>query len=296
VPEKLDDLEKEITVQHRAKLNAMAISTAKTFKYRAGSNINPSNYRWIPGQFYPVRSMDDVQELVVTPPDINLEREEQILRTWAEQYMGSADFGLANPLSSLTEARTAQEIRAIQASARQALSLRGTLFQKAMGDVYNELFDLWHEYGPEEVWVKVTGSEPMRFTKEDLQGDYEFIPTGVIGETDRALEASKALSRIEVLLRAQQAGIGDEFEFMFGEAILDWLEKDDVRVARRILRRRRPEEVQAIRQQRAQQQQAEEAARRNEAMDPVTAEAALDRIKQKSKQTTGFGPNQKVAM
>lgn len=294
VPEKLDELEKEIIVQHRAKLNAMAINTAKTFKMRTSSGVNVSNMRWIPGQIFPVRNMEDIQEMIVSPPDINLEREEQILRTWAEQYLGSADFGLSNPLSSLTEARTAQEIRAIQASSRQALSLRGELFQLMMGQVYGEMFDLWHLYGPEEVWVRVTDSPPLRLTKEELQGDFVFHVTGTIGETDPGLEAAKALSRIQVLLQAQQVGLGDEFELSLGEALMDWLEKDDIRAARRIVRRRSPEQVNQLRQARAQQEAAEMAARRNEAMDATTLEGALDRIAQKSKKTTGFGKNQQV--
>ena len=50
VPEKLDDLEKEVTFQHRQKLNRMMISNAPTFLYRMNSMINPNNFQWIPGQ------------------------------------------------------------------------------------------------------------------------------------------------------------------------------------------------------------------------------------------------------
>jgi hypothetical protein len=264
VPEKLDDLEYEIIQQHRAKLNRMTIANAPTFTYEIGSGITPSNYRWIPGQFYPVKRQGAVQPMVIPNIDISFEREEQILRTWAEEYLGGTDFGLANPLSSMSEARTATEINAIQGRARQSLSLRGTLFQRMMGEVYREMLDLWLTWGDPKVWVQVTGGEPIKLSREDLQGQFELQPTGTIGEQDPQMEAQKSLARVQVLMQAKMNNIaGDEYEIDLGKALLDWMEKDDVRTARNLIRKRSPEEVQQIQQQRQamlQEQQQREAA------------------------------------
>lgn len=257
VPEKLSDLDWEITYQHRAKLNRMMIANAPTFMYRMHRNVNPQNFRWIPGQMVPVMDPTDVAPMQVPNLDMSFEREEQILKTWGEQYLGATDFSLSNPLSSLNEPRTKYEIEQVQASARQSLSLRGLVFQKMLEEVYDEFFDLWLTYGPDEIFARVTGEEPVRLSKEDLEGDYLFVCTGSIGQEDPALEASKALARVQILNQMAQAPglLGNEFELNLGEAVMDWLEKDDIRAARRIVRRRTPEEIQKLEQEQAQQQQ-----------------------------------------
>jgi hypothetical protein len=259
IPEKLDDLEFEIIQQHRAKLNRMTIANAPTFSYRVGQGINPANYKWIPGQFFPRRNADDVTPMVIPSLDISFEREEQILRTWVEDYLGGVDFGLASPESSLNEPRTATEIQAIQGRSRQSLSLRGTLFQRMMGEVWQEMLDLWLMWGDQETFIDVTGGQPIKLTKEQMQGKFELVPTGTIGEQDPQMLAAKAQQRVLLLMQAKQADImGDEWDIDLGQAVLDWMEHDDPRAAKRILRKRSPQEIQQVvqmRQQMMQQQQ-----------------------------------------
>jgi hypothetical protein len=259
VPEKLDDLEFEIIQQHRGKLNRMTIANAPTFTYRVGQGINPANYKWIPGQFYPTRNPDDVRPMVIPNLDISFEKEEQILRTWVEDYLGGVDFGLANPLSSMSEPRTATEISAIQGRQRQSLSLRGLLFQRMMQGVYREMYDLWMLWGDPQVYIELTGGVPVKLTKEEMQGQFELVPTGTIGEQDPQMETQKALARIQLYMQAKSSGLlGDEWQIDLGQALLDWAEKDDVRAAKRILRKSTPEEMQAMQQARQQAMQAQQ--------------------------------------
>lgn len=262
VPEKLDDLEYEIIQQHRAKLNRMTIANAPTFSYRVGTGINPANYKWIPGQFYPRRNADDVTPMMIPNLDMSFEREEQILRTWVEDYLGGVDFGLANQNSSLTEARTATEISAIQGRSRQSLALRGLLFQRMMQGVYREMFDLYMTWGDPRIYIELTGGTPVELTKEQLQGQFELVPTGTIGEQDPQMESQKAIGRIQLLMQAKSANlIGDEYDVDIGQALVDWMEKDDIRASKRIIRKRSPEEIQQVvqaRQQVLEQQQMQE--------------------------------------
>lgn len=257
IPEIIDDLEAEITFEHRAKLNRMTIANSPSFAYRVDSHIRPENFKWVPGQFYPMRNPQvDLVPMQIPNLDVSFEREEQILRTWAEERLGGVDFGLANPLSSLTEARTAREIGAIQDRSRRSLSLRGTLWQKMFQEVYHEMFDLWTVFGPPEVWINVTGGEPIRLTKEELQGQFIFQLTGTIGERDPVLETQTALARLQTLIQIASLGIiPPEFDLNMGVALQDWLEKSDARLARRILRIRSLQEVQQI--QAEQQRKAE---------------------------------------
>lgn len=293
VGEKIDDLDAEATHQHRAKLNRATIANSPTFLVRSGANIEASNWRWLPGQFYPVQNPQaDVVPLNIPNLDISFERSEDHLRQWAEQLLGSADMAI-NTNTATQEARTAEEIRAIQSVARNALSLRGEMFQDCMSEIYNEFFDMWHEWGPEEIWVNVTGSEPQRYTKEQLQGDFQLIPTGKIGEQDEAMEAQRKLARMQVLLQIQEmGGLGDEYELSLPTAILDWLESEDLRAARRIVRKRDPQEVQQIQAQRQQQAEQQQALASNQAQSPEELEMQLKEIEKKSP----HGGRQKVQL
>lgn len=198
--------------------------------------------------------------------------------------MGSPDLGLANPLSSLTEARTAREIQAIEAKADRALSLRGALFQDAMNKVWQSWFDMWHTFGPQEQWVRFTGGqEPVRLTKEDLQGEFLFTVNGTIGRGDPQFEAQRSLATMQILAQMAQSGLQiDRFEVDVGAAMQDWLEKTDSRLARRVLRERSEEEIKQIQQQRQQRQQLVEAAEANLPLDPQELGIALAEMQKKA--------------
>lgn len=256
IPEKIDDIDFEVTKQHRYKLNRSEIATAPTLIYRPGAGINPATWRWIPGQMMPAANPAlDVREMQFSQLDIVFEREEQNLLTWVEQFLGGTDFGLSTPMASMSEPRTATEIGAIGDRARQSLSLRGLLFQHMMmKPVYREMFDLWHVHGDDAVWAYTTASDPIRLTKEELQGQFVFQPTGVIGEQDRAVEEQKALMRIKILSELQPI-IGPRYELDLGEAVEDWLQKADLRYSKRVLRRRTDEEMADVIKKQQEQQQ-----------------------------------------
>lgn len=251
VGEKLDDLDRQIISSARARINNELISTAPTFKFRRSSRVNLRGHHWIPGQGIPVDEMDDLDVLPIPERQIVHIQEEQILRTWAEEYLGGTDFGLTSQ-NSLTEPRTATEIRGIQNRARQALSMRGHLFKAGMQALADAFFDMHMEYGDDEVWIAVTESEPIKLTREDLQGNYTFQIVPTIGEQDSALEAEKKLRRLQILMQAKQAGLEDTFRINLGEALIDYLESEDLRSARRIIEPMSEEEIAALRQRQAQ--------------------------------------------
>ena len=295
VPEKLNDLEKEVTFQHRQKLNRMMMENAPSWIYGRNSGFNPGNVHWLPGQFYEVANIQNaVLPMPVPQVSPSEVQEEQILQTWADEYIGGQDFGNSNVLSNLQEPRTATEIRGIQNNASQALSLRGALFQEALRGVYDDFFELWHTYGPDEVVVKATlDADPIRLTKKEMQGNFRIQVIGTIGQQDPQFESAKRLSIIQVLLQVAQAGaLGDRYEMDLGEAVLDWLEGEDVRLASRVLRQRTPEEVQQIREQRQRQEDLMRRALSNQELDRDEAGevAALNMVKK----NVPFGGAQRV--
>lgn len=263
IPEKLDDLEAQMTATERAKLNRNAIVTAPTLKYKPNRLINPATWKFIPGQMFPTNDPhNDVVPLEMQNIDLVFDSEIEKLRTWSEDYIGGPDYGLAES-GSMSEPRTAEEIRAIGSKARMSLSMRGLQMQLCYKKIWGEFFDLWHSVGPETVYVRVTGGdEPIKLTKEELQGKFFFQCTGTIGTSDPQYEAQRAQARLIIL--AQLKPLAEpQYEINLGEAIADWLEKDDLRLMKRVVRKRSPEELQQIEQQMQQaaaQQQAQEVA------------------------------------
>jgi hypothetical protein len=162
------------------------------------------------------------------------------------------------------------------------------MFQKMMGEVYNEFFELWHQYGPQDAYVRVTGGDdPLKITREGMQGNFVFQPTGTIGEQDPALEAQKAQNRLFVLMQIAQNGLAEpQYELNLGEAVADYLEKDDIRLSKRIMRRRSPQEVQAIVQEQQRKAQAAENTLINE---PQSLEELETGVKELQKQAPNKG-------
>lgn len=256
IPEKVDDLEFEMTQQHRYKLNRATIATAPTFIFDPSSGINPSTWHWIPGQMMPARRPDLLRVLEMPQLDVVFEREEQILRTWVEEHIGGIDFGLSNPLSSLSEPRTATEINQISSKARQSLSLRGLLAQRMLNEVWNEMFDLQIAYGDDKMMIRTSGmQEPIQLTKEELQGKYVFQCTGTIGETDPQMEAQKSIALFQLLMQGKEL-VEPKYEIDLGAAFIDLLEKNDIRLSKKIVRQRTPQEIQMAMQKMQEQQAA----------------------------------------
>lgn len=260
IPQKIDDMDAEVTAQHRAKLNRMAIANSPTMKFKPGRHINPSVWKFFPGQMMPTPDpVGDVVPLVFPNLDMSYDNEVQMLQVYIESYLGGTDYGLTGN-STLTEPRTATEIQAIQGQARQSLSMRGLIFKLALNRLFRELLDLEISLGPKERYIQVTGGdEPFLLTKEELQGQFLINCTATIGSSDPVMEAQKAQNSI-ILLAQMKPLVEPQFEINLGAAVQDWMEKYDIRLMKRVMRERSPEEIQQIRQAQkqmlaAQQQQ-----------------------------------------
>lgn len=266
LPQLLNDIDAEITMVHRARLNRAQISTSPSFAYRPGSGFNPDMVNWMPGAFYPFqRPGQDVVPLA-TPPMDNFElQEEQFLRTWAEELAGSTDFGLTNPLSQTRDARTAKEIGAITDSAALSSIIAGSDFAQTQEEVADEWFDAWHTFGPNQIWVARTSAAPMMMTKADLAGNFRFNMASNITEGGPQARAQQALSRFATLLQVGQAA-GVKYELDLGEALRDWLEKEDPRFVARVMRERTPQEIQQIVQKQQRDQELARKALTNQKM------------------------------
>jgi hypothetical protein len=86
------------------------------------------------------------------------------------------------------------------------------LFQTGMTKVHTQLWRLWQEFGPEEEYMRVAGnSEPIKITKEEIDDDYDIVPSGTPANTSQALNLARAREMLQIFA-ADQTGIIDKHE------------------------------------------------------------------------------------
>jgi len=178
IPEMIHDLQVEINSQHNAKTDNMAIGNSKAFVYRKGSIRNAGNWKFRPGAMFPVaRGPDDVREIPHQSMDFSFNAEEENLRAWAEEYIGTPDFGISN-INQRVERRTATEVQQIQQSTGAVAELTLRRYQESMRRVHRQTLFLWAQYGDPTVLVRVAGGEPITFIRYDIYRDFDLVPTG----------------------------------------------------------------------------------------------------------------------
>jgi len=266
IGELIDDIDEMITKNHRSKLNAMAIANSPTFKYRLGSNINPNNMKWIPGQMYPVMSMNDIEPMNIPSNDTSFDNEENNLRFWVEGTVGSADFAFREQKS---EARTAQEVQAIQSITVSAQTLKVSRFQREMKNVYRKIWNLWMQYGPDKFTTFSVDGSVRHSSKFDMDAKFDMDPTATFGDNNPEGRKAKAQQRLETVILLAERGIlpliQTQYDVDIGAAVKDLFDKDDYAASGRIMRKRSDEEIAQIQQQQQEQAQQQAAQEQNAA-------------------------------
>jgi len=243
LPEILDHYQTVLTVQENAKLDRMTLANSLQFKYRIGA-VNMKNIRFIPGQGIGVHRMEDLQELPIQNLDVSFDQEMTKVRGLAESYIGQPDIA-----ATASDRRTAFEISELTSMGKQVFSFDSRLFKDSLTKLYDQVFELWIQFGPDQVEVRITGSQPIVLTKQDILGNFVIVPSGDFTVLSRTLEVQKAFSELQLAL-GDTSGAIDQYA-----AWENYLIKSDPRGSKRILRSR--EEFQQIQQQQqAAQQQA----------------------------------------
>lgn len=230
VPELVYDLQTEINAQHNAKLDNMAIQNSKSFIFRAGSIRNPSQWTWRPGAFFPVRRMDDIQPITHQVMDFSFNAEEENLRAWAEEYVGTPDFGISN-INQRVERRTATEIEQIQRSTGAVAESVVEHYQESMRRLHRQTLALWGQYGDDSAVIRVAGDQAIRFNRFDLYKEFDLVPTGRMDNLDAATRAAKAFSLLQLAEAPSTAPYMNPYEIA-----RDIVENTDYRNSSRYLR------------------------------------------------------------
>ena len=203
----LEDLSKEIDAQHNQKLDNQTIRNAPMFKFRSGI-VNPKLVRFIPGQGIPVAGMNPLDDSIKLMDNTNAnsefsyEREEMILKTTIQEYLGQVDYSLQSMINK-RQPRTLGEVQMQAQNANQVFSLDSTMWTNSISEVFTQILELCQQYMPERVFAMVVGQddlEPLHLTRDEIQGKYHIVCRGNDMNTNPMVKAQKSQMRVQLLI------------------------------------------------------------------------------------------------
>jgi hypothetical protein len=242
--EMLVDFQRITNAQHNARLDAAQILLSPVFKVKAsGEAADGPAINWRPGGKIPLRNPE--KDLIPLVHDLRLLgellQEEQVSQRLAETYVGTFDSTLTN-LEQSRERRTAREVSAIQEIAGSIFGLDAKLFQVQFSRSLNKLWQLYEEYGQEELFFRVAGEEKPRLArKSEISKNYDIVAAGTPANTNRALVIDNIERVMPILLNPQIMGTG---VVDVGELIRAWLTTVDFKLSKKVIRS--PEQAAAV--------------------------------------------------
>ncbi|HNX03515.1 MAG TPA: hypothetical protein PLE33_08695 [Candidatus Cloacimonas sp.] len=199
IPELLEDIIKEIDVQHMQKIDSQTIRNAPMFAYRAGM-INPNLVKFIPGQGIPIQGMQPLNDSLMVlnnnnpNTEFSYEKEQMILETKVEELIGQVDFTLQSMINK-RQPRTLGEVQMQQQNMQMVFSLDATMNTEAFSELFTMIWDLWCQYGDDQYEFSYFGKdgwEPIRLTREEVQGKYKVVVRGNDQNTNPQVRLQKA--------------------------------------------------------------------------------------------------------
>ncbi len=203
IVEILEDIIKEIDIQHMQKLDQQTIRNTPMFVYRAGM-VNPNMVQFIPNQGIPVHGMNDLRNTIDilnhNNPNVEMsyEREEQILLGRIEECIGQVDFTLQSQVNR-REPRTFGEVSLQQQSQQMVFSLDANMHTDAFSDLFQMIWSDWCQYGPDEYEFEYFQDqyEKIKLGREELQGKYRIVVRGNDQNTNPEVKLQKAQAIIQ---------------------------------------------------------------------------------------------------
>lgn len=240
IPELLSDLHKLVNAFHNARVDATQLVLAPVYQRRVGSSDYAQTIQWRPGTFIPVDAVGDIAPL---QSDLNiligLLQEEQNEQRIAESFIGTFDATI-NQLNQPTERRTAAEVNAITQLAQNVFGLDARMFQISMARSFRKIWQLWMEFGPEEVFFRVTGEQqPRQALKKEIAHQYDITPAGTPSSTNRAFLMA-SMERVLQIIINDQSG-----RFDVGALLEAYFKLIDQNLAKTVIRS--PEQTEAAR-------------------------------------------------
>lgn len=244
IPEMLADAQKMASAYHNMRIDAGQILLSPVVKCKGDAQGNTPALDWRPGGKISVRSPTDVEPMIHDLRVLaQMLQEEQVANRLAEDYIGTFDATLSN-LNESRERRTATEVQAIQTVAGNIFGLDAKLFATQLGRTFTQIWQLYEEFGPEEIFFRVAGeAKPRLAKKSEICKNYDISAAGTPANTQRSVMLTNIERIMPVLLNGQIAASGT---VDVAELVRAWVSLVNLNLAKKIIRP--PEEAAAVQQ------------------------------------------------
>lgn len=239
---------------------------------------NVRNRRYIPGEVVETNGPPQNYEIrqLLNTSQATLFQQAQFLKSWSDQRIGTMQSAMSSdanlPGSGRGGKKTAKEVQSIEFLHAEAQSLSLQVFQQQMARVYYQINALYDQYGDDEEEILITGQQPLKVSRREIQGRFNIVPNGRLDNTNPAMRAAKAFNLIRVF--ANDPDIKQyELKKLF---LADY----DSRISGKILMT--PEEIQQRDQAMMQQQQVLKQEMLREAVDQRRVGDTLDILKEEA--------------
>jgi hypothetical protein len=199
IPETIEDIVKEIDMQHNQKLDSQTMRNAPMYIYRAGMiNKNTMQFAW--GQGIPAQGMQPLNDIIAplnnSNPNVEFsyKDEQMLLETKVQELIGQPDYTLQSMINR-RQPRTLGEVSMQQQGMQNMFSLDADLFRQSFEELVNWVWELWCQYGDDNyefAYFGKEGFEPIKLTKEEVQGKYKITVRGNDQNTNPQVRLQKA--------------------------------------------------------------------------------------------------------
>lgn len=215
IPEIIEDIVKEIDVQHMQKIDYGTIANSPMFLYRSGM-VGKNTTQFLFGQGIPINGMQPLADTFAPinkqNPNVEFsyEREQMLLETKVEELIGQVDFTLQSMINK-RQPRTLGEVEMQQQNMNQVFSLDADMFREQFAELVNWIYELWCQYGDDKYEFMYFGKDAqpqqgqqqgqvpqskqgikIKLTKEELQGKYNITIRGNDQNTNPQVRLQKA--------------------------------------------------------------------------------------------------------
>ena len=228
IPELEEDIVKEIDTQHMQRIDSQTMRNSPMFLYRAGQMKGKSK-QFAFGRGIPVSGMQDLKDIVApfnatnTNAEYSYKDEQQVLEGKAAELTGIQDFNLQSQINK-RQPRTGEEVQQHSMSAQLTFSLDADMHRECWGELFNWVWELWVQYGPDEYEFNYFGQdavqpqqqegqpakqqepETVKITKEDVQNKYTITVRANDNNTNPREKQEKARYILQDTYMAVQSG------------------------------------------------------------------------------------------
>lgn len=245
IPQIDEDFQTGISTLFNQDIDAGTISTTPTIVARKNSVKNLRNLRYVPGQVVETENGSADYQVTQNP---NLGQSArfanmQYLKAWANDRIGNMQAAISSsnntPGQSQIGTKTAKEVTAIASMASQNTAMDLMVFQYQMKDLYYQLDSLFYQFGDEVEELTITGEQPMKITRQEIQGKFSIVPNGKVGDADPVARSQQAQGLFQMLQ-------GNPFVRQ-DRLIKMFIDSHDVRVSKALIKT--PQEMQQDAQQ-----------------------------------------------